>query len=106
MNVEQTQPTLVLAAEVAGLMALQQQAADQTQRQQALSSAREAAHAEASIAQASSSAESAPVGERGPDAGTEGPGPRRLRGQKPAKDPAIKDAPNIGPLGHRLDIIA
>ena len=106
MNVPQTQPTLVRAADVAALLAIQQQAAELAQRQQALSATREAAHSAASIAQASGATESARVGQRQGDGEEEGRSHRRLRAQKPDEEPGIKDAPNIGPLGHHLDITA
>ncbi len=105
MNVEQTQPSLVRAMDVAALVALQQQAAEQAQRQSALSAQRQADHAAASIAEAAGSAESAQVADRQAAPPDE---PRSTRRRRPseAEDAPIKDAPNPGPLGHRLDIIA
>ena len=105
MNVPLTQPTLVRAMEVAGLFAMQQQAAEQQQRQEAISAQREAEHSAASIAQAEGSAESAKVGDR-PAAPEEEERRLRRARKKTVTDAPIKDAPNPGPLGHRLDITA
>lgn len=106
MNVPQTQPSLVRAADVAALLAIQQQAAELAQRQQALSATREAAHSAASVAQATGSAETAGVGQRQNAPENEDQRGRRSRAVSPEEEPPIKDAPNIGPLGHNLDIIA
>lgn len=107
MNVPQTQSTLARSLDVASMVALQVQAAEQAQRQQALSGLREADHAAASVAQAQGAAESAKVGERpgGTEEEDRRTGKRRSTNSDRDAGP-LRDAPNPGPLGHRLDIIA
>jgi len=106
VNVEQTQHALFRQLDVASLVALQASAADQAQRQHAISAQRLADHAAASIAQAEGAAESARVGQRQQRDEEGGQGGDRGRGSREEKNAPLKDAPNPGPLGHHLDIVA
>jgi hypothetical protein len=108
MNVLQTQNSLFRQMDAAAIVAQIQQAADQAQRQMALSSLRDARHRDASISQAENTHQSASVNEREHQADDRRPRGGKFRGLAADQDPDanVKDAPNIGPLGHHFDIIA
>jgi hypothetical protein len=108
MNVLQTQHSLFRQLDAAAIVAQLQQASEQAQRQMAISHLREAHHREGSISQAEGVYESAEVSERGhqPDERRPKGGKSRAAGVGMDPEANVKDSPNIGPLGHRLDIVA
>jgi hypothetical protein len=108
MNVLQTQHSLFRQLDAAAIVAQIQQAAEQAQRQMAISHLREARHLEGSISQAEGAHESAAVSERGhpqDERRPRGGGARELTATDSDQDADIMDAPNIGPLGHHFDVV-
>jgi hypothetical protein len=105
MNVSDTQNSLFRQLDAAALVSTLQNAADQAQRQAALSHLREAQHRDASVQGLPGSDASLAV-----DGGAEEDDERRRQARRPASraphdgSPPLKDAPNPGPLGRHFDV--
>jgi hypothetical protein len=107
MNVPQTQNSLFRQLDAVNIVAGVQQAAEQAQRQAALTEQREALHRQGSVGEAEGSQQSTGVGGRqsGDPQGGQEARPRRA-GQGPEPETPLQDAPYPGPLGRHFDITA
>jgi hypothetical protein len=103
VNVPGTQNSLFRQMDAAALVATLQNAADQAQRQTALSAEREAQHREASIQDSSEADASQGVGGNDQDSERRKRRQPLVQSSSPDKE-SIKEVHDPGPLGRHLDV--